>query len=646
MRITLSFLLIFFTSGMLYGQFQEITIGVVPQAQVASTEYAKDPDAAAYVIHDEGATRFIISQGELNVEFKFKSRVKVLKKAGLEWANVEIPFYQERGNREFIKDIKAFSHTYTEDQGMVVRQLRKSEIYTEEIDDNWSQIKFTIPGASAGSVIEYEYTKVSPFIRMPDWEFQGSIPVEYSGYKVNVTPFYTYQYILQGASKFDEYESYKDKRSRAFAGIKFNDMVYRMAMKDLDAFTDESYITSISDYITKIDWQLSQINYPNGRVENYMTTWPELIKELDEHDDFGKYIKGVGKQAKSLFKSDLKIEGKSKLEAAAMIERFVKEKFRWNGSHSKYAQQTAKEIMKSREGYSGDINLLLTGLYRAAGIEAYPIILSTRGHGKVKTSYPFSSFFNTVASMIVIDGNRYLTDGTVADLKFGKLPAHYLNELGLVIDQKKVDWLDISSTAPSAISTQMATTIDVDEMLLSTNFTLQMTDYDALRFRRDEDRINSRIDEEYELVSEIKSGNLKSYKRPLMYTYSVQMPFDFFEDKYYITPFFKEAITTNPFTSKERDYPIDFGYSQAREFISKFEIPEGFVVSAKPEDLSFDNSVMNFKYTTQQKGNQLVITGVYILKKAVYSPKEFNRVRHFFGQIANKFKEQIVLEEQ
>jgi len=644
MRIPLLLVVLLRVSTALNAQFQEIKLGIVPLEQVKSTSYAKDPDTEAYVIHHEGIGKFRAEHDGLNVVFSEKKRIKILTKAGLEWANVEIPFYQEPGSKEEVINITAYSHTFTEGQGHVVQQLSPSNIFTEKINGNWSQIKFAIPSVSVGSVIEYEYTKVSPFIDLPDWNFQSSIPVVYSGYQVNITPFYTFQYILQGAEKFDEYESFKASGSRSYGGVVYNDMVYKMAMRDLEAFEDESYITSVSDYITKIDWQLSQINTISGSKIKYLTTWPELIQSLNSHDSFGKYMKAVQKKAKNLLKSELNVAGMPPIQAAATIERYVKENFKWNRYHSKYAQQTGKEVFESHVGHSSDINLLLTGLYRAAGLEAYPVILSTRGHGKIKTQYPFASFFNTVASMLVIDGQRYLTDGTEPNLKFGKLPPQYLNGLALTIKKGEEEWLNISSTAPSARSTQMKTEIDMDDLIFNTHFTVQLTDYDAVRYRRNKELFDEQISKDYELQGEVTAINMDSYKRPLIFDYAVQIPLNFFENKFYITPFFGEAITTNPFTTTKRDYPIDFGYSYSREFISEFAIPEGFRVAEVPESTNFTNPVMDFEYTVAHNEQKVILKGVYTLKKAVYSPKEFKRVRYFFGEIAKQFKKQVVLE--
>ena len=61
-------------------------------------------------------------------------------------------------------------------------------------------------------------------------------------------------------------------------------------MKNVPAFNSEEFISSINDYIIKIDFQLSKIHTTSGVSIDVITTWEELSKELLTHQDFGKYI--------------------------------------------------------------------------------------------------------------------------------------------------------------------------------------------------------------------------------------------------------------------------------------------------------------------------------------------------------------------
>ena len=59
--------------------------------------------------------------------------------------------------------------------------------------------------------------------------------------------------------------------------------------------------------------------------------------------------------------------------------------------------------MEKKKGNSGDINLLLVALLRSAGLKAYPILVSERGHGKVDTTSSFLDQFSNVHAYVEID---------------------------------------------------------------------------------------------------------------------------------------------------------------------------------------------------------------------------------------------------
>ena len=172
-------------------------------------------------------------------------------------------------------------------------------------------------------------------------------------------------------------------------GIEFNDMIHTFVLKNIPAFKDESHITSVNDYIKKMNFQMSKINRPSGGSEEIMTSWPELNDALLSHKNFGKYIKKAKKYCKKILKSELKIADLSSKETSKNIIQYVKDNFTWNYFDSKYTSQSAKSFYENKRGNSADINLFLLALLREAGIECKPVILSTRNHGKINVDFLF-----------------------------------------------------------------------------------------------------------------------------------------------------------------------------------------------------------------------------------------------------------------
>src|SRR6266542_1835795 len=56
-------------------------------------EYPKDAQAEAVVIYDIGRSFFIDSDRGFEIIFERKQKIKIFNKAGLKWAQFEIPYY-------------------------------------------------------------------------------------------------------------------------------------------------------------------------------------------------------------------------------------------------------------------------------------------------------------------------------------------------------------------------------------------------------------------------------------------------------------------------------------------------------------------------------------------------------------------------
>src|SRR5690606_28616150 len=55
--------------------------------------------------------------------------------------------------------------------------------------------------------------------------------------------------------------------------------------------------------------------------------------------------------------------------------------YEWNGLNGKYCEQGLRKAFEAKSGNVGDINVSLIAALRYAGLEADPVILSTRSNG-------------------------------------------------------------------------------------------------------------------------------------------------------------------------------------------------------------------------------------------------------------------------
>ncbi len=657
-------LLVLLLAGCLlaHAQESEQEFGKISQEEIQLTSYAADPDAEAVVLFDLGESKFIETEKGYDIRFTHHKRVKIFKKEGFNYAEISIPLYEDGyGAMEVITSVEAITNNY--ENGKWTRQeLDPSTIYVEQFDDHWKMKKFVFPNIKEGSIVEYRYVLETPFHEnLPDWTFQDKIPTMYSEYEVSLIPFYEYIYIPQGLSKFDHKSSEVATKKRKWgnvaksfgrnvgSGIEFHDYVHTYVMKAIPAFKDESYISSINDYIMKMDFQLTKYRSPTGGADQLLSTWPKLNKDLLKHEKFGKYLNNCSRYAKEILDKKLKIGRKSDQENSIRIIDYVKNKFTWNGSDSKYASQSAKEFFKNKLGNSADINLFLVALLNEAGVEAVPVILSTRDHGKIKTNYPFEHFTNYVI-VLVKTSSPFLSDGAEQLLQYNRLPIRCLNESGLLVsDAEQDEWVMLEYSKPSHERHIISMKIDPETLNTDYKVAIQSTEYDAYslrsEFKNDTAALKAHFSKKIGAVDKIRTAGYGGTKR-FSIALEGKLKAEKQESNLVLNPFLNLAITENGLTQKERTYPVDFIYSSNQLFQISISVPSQYEPTVLSQSFHVDDELaeINIDYTFVD--DVILIKGNYHFKKQQYSPAEYTMVKQHLDTVVQKFNELLVLEKQ
>jgi hypothetical protein len=622
--------------------------GKIAKDEIELSRYAKDTSAEAVVLFDLGKSYFVRTDNSFNVVFERATRIKILSEAGLDWAEVEIPFYQEGGIYEKVYDIEAYTYNY--ENGILKKTaLDPDNYHDEKINEYWNVRKLALPEIKEGSVIEYKYKISSQHIfNLRDWEFQWRIPVVYSEYVVKMVPFFEYTNLLQGANNFDSHIYYIDDGiSRTFGSVDYKDMVHKYVMEDVPAFQSEEFITSMNDYIIKLDFQLSKIIQPDGATNEIITTWPKFIDKLKKLPDFGKYINKSERAGQKILDPNM-LSGKFVDEKFNSIMDYVKGNYNWNGINEKYTSKPVGAFMKDRYGNSADINLFAIGLLNAADIEAFPVIISTRDHGKIRYNYPFSHFFNYVLILAKIDENYVLTDATEVLGSNYRIPPRCLNDKGLLIkDSEEVKWIDLHCNFPSELQTNIS--IEYLDSKLNAHLEVSATEYEALQYRKAYNENKKRLEElltdkGYKIKdTSLIVKNQQNINEPFIMSYNIEHEAEVINNKIYISPFLEELLADNPLKQAERTYPIDMIYPSQKIYHSTIHIPEGYKVDHIPKDIFIKNKLFSLDYKVTSDDKEINISFTYYFKNSVYPAQDYNLMKFYFNQIVQKRNEKIVL---
>lgn len=610
-----------------------------------------EPDASAVVLYDIGSTRITDIEGEPKLITERHVRIRILNDDGVHWGNLEIPFYQSDRISEGIYNLRACTYNM-ENTGMSKSVTDQADAHKIQNTANWWVWKLAIPNVHKGSVIEYTYFHESNYLYdLADWKFQWSIPVLYSSYSVGMVPFFQYQFRLQGATKFDEYKTWDGPLTERMFAREITVRHYQFAMKDLPSFSDESFLASSDDYVTKIDFQLSLINFPSGMKKTIMSTWPELIKEISEEDEFGKYIHKAGKEATKL----IDLERWKTLSESARFDsviNFMKTNFIWDKISRLSALKKPSEFVKKRSGNSAEINLFAVGIFKQLNMEVYPVILSTRSHGKVKEDYPFVDAFNDQVILVKVDGALRLTDGTDPLLKNNRIPTRCLNGKGLLIDQKFVNWISLNTNITSREKTDIIIDLSKDTVLYQIR--TEAYEYKGLEYQKRYGNSISDLNKHLtELYPELRDDST-SIQTMDNQNGKYEMKYSVFStatksSRYSLQPFLNEIPSSNPFKKSSRKYPVDMEYPMQHILVSSIRIPKGYIVKSKPEDAMVMNEgyVLNFnsKFFNNNGSDEVIrFTLFFELKKPIFSSEEYLGLRDFFQTLIDKSREKVIIE--
>jgi Transglutaminase-like superfamily len=373
-----------------------------------------------------------------------------------------------------------------------------------------------------------------------------------------------------------------------------------------------------------------------------------MVTELLKNNDFGTYTKNAEKTAGDLINPG-ELAGKSKSEQLEMLVDFVKANFSWNGQTSEFAAKSVREFLKEKTGNSANINLFLVSLLNASGLEAYPVIISTRDHGKIKSDYPFAHFFNDVIVLVTVDGKPILTDATQALCPYNAIPPWCINEKGLVIKKNAEEWVRLTNEEMSAIRHDFVLAFKPEGDTIDCTYSVTASNYDAFNYRKeyqnDTEKVgNYLLGKGYSSVDSVSISDFENVMKNYTLAAHLKHTTERSGDKIYFSPFMLETPEESPLIPPARLYPVDMTYLKSRSFNSVVKIPDGFIAEYIPANYSLKTNYLDVEYNAVKTGDHtLTISARYDFKKALYDPGDYINLRYTLNEIIKRLNEKVVL---
>ena len=676
-----------------YAQNKEelkVKFGKISDKEAAMTAYDKDPDAPAVVLFDKGSLDFDFDDKKFfSGNYYRHTRIKIFKKEAYNLANIQILYTALGYGLQRITDIKA-SCFNLENGKLVETKLSEENIFDEKLIKRINVKKISIPNVREGSIIEIKYKISTDGIDIPEWEFQTEIPVIWSEYEAEIPAFFDFLPISQGATTYlvsDKTETPKSKNltmtvredsyvNRTFNGsarVSWQATNFHWVQKDIPALKTEKYMTSAKDYLTKVSFQLKgyyramlsgiirsgqgkdEATLTAGTYEKISSSWEKLAEELMEEDGFGNVI-----EKKSATKDDVAkiIQGvstpKDKLNA---IYNYIGKNFELIERKSIVVTQPLSDLLKNHKGTATDLNLLFVNMLRGAGLDASPVLISSRKNGRINRFYPILDRLDKVLVQVQLsEKDSMIVDVSGYPQPIGLLPFNDLNGEGFVIkDKKTTSWTSVKNTLTNK-KFQVANYVLNTEGGLVGDINFTFTGYSAVENRKAIKDLGAEKQMQTLVKNLITEGKMESYKfentepqSDLALKGTVKLSTTACvtkaDGKMYISPLVCLSDKENPFKAEYRKYNIDFGEPRDEFFQVNIKLPEGYKIDEIPKTsrIQLPENAMKFEYLISEKDNTISINAKLNIKRTIFTPEEYKDLKQLYAQILAKMGEQIVL---
>ena len=673
MRIIITAVVLLITLNL---QAQNFKFGKVSKEELAEKVHPKDPSANAAVLFKDESIRFDYRQGNGFTQIRtVHERIKIYTKEGFSWATKKVKLYnQQKADNESLEDLKAY--TYNLVDGKIEDDKLKSDgIFDEEVNKFWKVKSFTMPNIKEGSVVEFTYEITSPYLSIDDLELQYTIPINVLDISVKTPEYFIYNKALNPQAPYlpkvkestssrnetikrqstasgnvGKFGIRKGEKRTSMSQFTISEKMILINESDIPALKNEPFVNNLRNYQAKLQLELTAVQYPNEPYKNLSNSWDAVTKTIYENDEFGNQL-----DKSSYYEDDIDIliaDLDDNYQKALVIYNYVKTKVKWNKYYGYLTDYGVRKAYKEGSGNSGDINLMLVSMLRYAGLNASPLLVSTKSNGV--PLFPTRQGFNYVICFIEDKDIMSLLDATDPNATFNTLPIRDLNWQGrLVRKNGSSGWIDL---APNTLSK------DVVSLNIKLNLDLsaegkvrsQKFNYVAKNYR---DKYAAMSNESYIKIlekdkSDLMISNLEvegkaNLLEPVKITYDFNMDNAVEEigGKLYFSPLLFLESQDNPFKQDNRQLPIDLMYPMSDKYMINLMLPEGYDVESLPENKSFElgDKTGNFKYLINQNGRYLQVSIELNINTSFVLSENYAFFKQFLSQSIEKQTEKIVL---
>jgi hypothetical protein len=597
-----------------------------------------DPEANIVILFNKGTIKI---SPDFNLEMEIHKRIKVLREAGKDYANVKIHFWHE----DKIKDIEAVS--YSPDG--TKHELEDDNIF-EEGSKKWKDKVFAIPGVDVGSIIEYRYTLYSDYItNLEPWFFQSTEYTKLSEICIYLPLGFKYSALEKNIVNYNFYKN--SELARDPFDLREKCRKYSWQLSDVPAIKNEPYMYARHDYLAQILFQLVEysdayqhVSFAKQWDDIAERIWDKLEDPIEQNGDLENFVR------------ENTIHCVTDIEKAKTLYNFVLSEIKTSSSKGFISGdfKEPKEVLKDKNAGPFGKNLLLINLLKHADLDANPLFISTRSNGQLNTSWVQLMQFNRMITYLKIGPKIYYLNPAKEYSPFGLLTPQYSVDNGLLLNESKGQIITLKPPKPKGKIKIKTDAIITGDNTMFCRSEINYSGISAVLKRADIDIENPEKYIEDDIKDSFSDAEIDSFEfvnfdsinKPLTIRVSYHIA-DYIEKAGHLSIFEAPLLIRkdkNPFVREKRTFAIDFPFVTNYSENIKLYFPKTMKLSEIPTRTSIKMNKLKFSKIYFKNEKNIEIIRSFRLGRTHFGSSEYKQLKQFYEKIVQSDQDKIVLE--
>ncbi len=626
-------------------------------AQLTNTqikEYLKtssfpiDADASAVVLYERISIDIANEDGRYVETRNIHKTIKILKRDALSAANVKV-YFPKDDYKNYVYKLKGATYNLDGDS-MKETPLPKGDYYKDKLVNEYYEVSFTLPEAREGSIIDYSYDLVSPaYGTLPVWDIQDEYPKLVSEYSLLYPSVISFTSIAYSQKVMKVFPSKEEAMSAKDEFCKYVQNSYAAGKnytfwvrKNITPIKAEPFVINMLNHKERMELQVLLYNYVTKIP--YNNTW-EKYNQGEWDDDYAKNARKTYEFLKEPIHKIVK-DDTNKLSKAKAIFSYVRANFK-TGESPNPGDYNVKTIFDNKRGSWWQVNTVLIAMLNNAGLEAYPMTISTTDGISAASNFPVRHrLVHMVCALVIDDYYIYLDAGNKNNV-FGIMPLYCYNGYARVISQKGEAVMLSPDLLEDISSEQIKITCPGDTVqLVEITHRYGMITSSIMRKELEKEKneetnfIDKLVREKSEdatmVTHKLENTDLPDTNLVVKLTYKTKINGDI--SSYFMNTSCDKIFPKNPFLAAKRVLPVEFQYRSTIKRYLNVTLPSGCTpVDSLPNPviITFGDNNMEYRKSVAwfPEMSTVSVNVTYKNNQVVYENDKYDYIRDFYAEV-------------